>query len=159
MALEIERKYLVADESWRDQAESASHIMQGYLVSTARVTVRVRIRGEEAFLTIKGATSGVTRTEFEFPIEVAEAAEMLRTLATGPVIEKVRHIVPVGEHRWEIDVFAGDNEGLVLAEIELSSPQEHFVVPSWVGSEVSDDPRYFNVNLAAHPYRTWGGSA
>jgi adenylate cyclase len=155
MALEIERKYLVADDSWQEQVDSSSSIMQGYLASTARLTVRVRLRGDAAFLTIKGATTGVTRTEFEFPIDVADARAMLQTLATGPVIEKVRHIVPVGDHRWEVDVFAGDNEGLVLAEVELSSPQEHFVVPSWAGSEVSDDPRYFNVNLAQHPYRTW----
>ena len=120
------------------------------------VTVRVRVRGEEAFLTIKGATSDVTRSEYEYPIPLGDAAAMLRELAQGPIIEKVRHIIPVGDHEWELDVFAGDNEGLVLAEIELDDADETFVVPDWAGDEVSDDARYFNVNLAARPYRTWG---
>ena len=156
MGVEIERKFLVADESWRESATSAPAIMQGYLAATPRATVRIRVRGEEAFLTIKGATSEVTRSEFEYPIPLHDAAAMLRELAQGPIIEKVRHIVPVGDHQWEVDVFAGDNEGLVVAEIELGDPGEGFAMPGWAGTEVSDDPRYFNVNLAARPYRTWG---
>ncbi len=156
MGVEIERKFLVADESWRESATSATAIMQGYLAATPSATVRVRVRGEEAFLTIKGATSDVTRSEYEYPIPLGDAAAMLRELAQGPIIEKVRHIVPVGDHEWELDVFAGDNEGLVLAEIELGDADEAFAKPDWAGSEVSDDPRYFNVNLAARPFRTWG---
>jgi adenylate cyclase len=156
MALEIERKFLVADDSWRSAVSSSTAIMQGYLAATGRAAVRVRVRGEQAFLTIKGVTSEVTRTEYEYPIPLPDAAAMLQELAEGPIIEKVRHIVPVGDHEWELDVFAGDNEGLVMAEIELDDPDEPFVTPDWVGEEVSDDPRYFNVNLAAAPYRTWG---
>jgi adenylate cyclase len=156
MALEIERKFLVADDSWRAAVTSSTAIMQGYLAATGRATIRVRVRGDQAFLTIKGATSEVTRTEYEYPIPLSDAAAMLRELAEGPIIEKVRHLIPVGDHQWELDVFAGDNEGLVLAEVELGDPDEPFVTPSWAGDEVSDDPRYFNVNLASRPYRTWG---
>ena len=156
MALEIERKYLVADDSWRGAVTSSTQIMQGYLASSGRVTVRARVKGDRGYLTIKGPTSGVTRSEYEFEIGAADARSLIEELAEGPVIEKVRHVIEVSGHEWELDVFAGDNEGLVMAEIELSSAQEEFVVPSWAGAEVSHDPRYFNVNLAAHPYRTWG---
>ncbi len=156
MALEIERKFLVKDDSWMASVHSSTPIMQGYLASTARATVRVRVKGERAFITIKGATSGVTRSEFEFEVDVDDARTMLATLAEGPVIDKVRHEIRVASHIWEVDVFAGDNEGLVMAEIELADADEEFELPGWAGQEVSDDPRYFNVNLAAHPYRTWG---
>lgn len=155
MAIEVERKFLVTDESWRAAVTSSTAIMQGYLASTPSATVRVRVRGDHAFLTIKGATAGVSRSEYEYPIPLADAAQMLRELASGPVIEKVRHLIPVGEHVWELDVFAGDNEGLVVAEVELGAEDEAFQKPEWAGAEVSDDPRYFNVNLASHPYREW----
>jgi adenylate cyclase len=155
MGVEIERKFLVADDSWRSAVTSSARIMQGYLANTGTATVRVRIRGDAGFLTIKGATQGVTRSEFEYPIPVADATQMLDTLAVGPVIDKVRHLVPVDGHTWEVDVFAGQNEGLVLAEVELAAHDAHFVLPTWAGAEVSDDPRYFNVNLAARPFRSW----
>lgn len=155
MGVEIERKFLVADDSWRDAVTSSTRIMQGYLTSGKAVTVRVRIRGEQGFLTIKGATSGVTRSEYEYEIPLADAESMLAELAQGPVIDKVRHEVRVGDHTWDLDVFAGDNEGLVMAEVELASDSEAFVLPAWAGAEVSHDARYFNVNLAARPYRTW----
>lgn len=158
MALEIERKFRVVGDAWRDDVETATPIMQGYLAATGQVTVRVRVKGDAGYLTIKGATTGVTRAEFEYPIDVAEARTMLETLASGPIIDKVRHVVPVAGHRWEVDVFAGDNAGLVLAEIELASAEERFVLPPWAGAEVSDDPRYFNVNLVEHPYRSWAGT-
>ncbi len=159
MADEIERKFLVRNESWRGAVTSSTRIVQGYLASSERVTVRVRTRGSQAYLTIKGATRGVTRSEFEYAIPVDDAEAMLSTLAGGPVIDKVRHLIPVGAHTWELDVFAGDNDGLVMAEIELGADDEEFEKPAWAGAEVSDDPRYFNVNLAAHPYSTWASSA
>lgn len=155
MGVEIERKFLVVDDSWRDAVTSSTRIMQGYLSSSREVTVRVRVKGERGFLTVKGATSGVTRSEYEYEIPVADAESMLAELAQGPVIDKVRHELPVGGHVWELDVFAGDNEGLVMAEIELADDDEGFVLPAWAGEEVSHDPRYFNVQLARHPYRTW----
>jgi len=155
MGVEIERKFLVADDSWRAEATSAVRIMQGYLAHTDSATIRVRIKGDAGFLTIKGSTQGVTRSEYEYPISVQDAEQMLATLAEGPVIDKVRHLVPVAGHVWEVDIFAGDNEGLVLAEVELPSDDTVFALPSWAGPEVSHDPRYFNVNLARHPYREW----
>ncbi len=155
MAMEIERKFLVVGQDWRADVATSTPIMQGYLASTGRVTVRVRVRGEVGYLTVKGATTGVSRSEFEFEIPVEDARTMLSTLADGPVIEKVRHLIPVAGHTWELDVFGGDNDGLVMAELELSDPEEEFAVPAWAGEEVSDDPRYFNVNLAAQPWRTW----
>ncbi|TVQ86735.1 MAG: CYTH domain-containing protein [Chromatiaceae bacterium] len=155
MAQEIERKFLVRDHRWRDQADAGEQLVQGYLVSSSALTVRVRIRARTAWLTLKGASVGISRSEFEYPIPLADAEAMLAEFALGPVIDKVRHRVPCGEHLWEVDVFAGENAGLVLAEIELTRPDEHFEHPPWVGSEVSADPRYYNVNLARHPYRRW----
>lgn len=155
MAIEIERKFLVVGETWRDQVQSSTHIMQGYIAHTPEVTVRVRVKGDQGFLTIKGASQGIGRHEFEFPIPRAEAEEMLRELAVMPPIDKVRHHIPIGNHVWELDVFAGENLGLVMAEIELTEHDEDFVLPAWAGQEVSDDQRYFNVNLAKTPYRQW----
>lgn len=157
MGVEIERKFLVAGDSWTADAASSTRIVQGYLASSDRVTVRIRVKGEHGFLTIKGATSGVTRSEFEFEIPQQDALALLE-LAEGPVIDKVRHLVPVGGHQWEVDVFEGDNAGLIMAELELSSADETFELPSWAGLEVSDDARYFNVNLAARPFGTWGSA-
>jgi adenylate cyclase len=155
MGTEIERKFLVVGDEWRAGVVSATHIVQGYLAWTASATVRVRIKGDEAFLTVKGSTQGISRSEFEYPVPVDDAGRMLADMAQGPVIDKVRHLIPVGAHTWELDVFAGDNEGLVMAEVELAEPDEVFTLPAWAGREVSDDPRYYNVNLAAHPYREW----
>ncbi len=155
MSVEIERKFLVEGDTWRSQVASESHIMQGYLASSPEVTVRVRVKGDQAFLTIKGESRGVARSEYEYPIPVVDAEEMLRDLAVLPPIDKVRHRIPLGGHVWELDVFAGENAGLVMAEIELSSEDEDFDLPDWAGQEVSDDQRYFNVNLAKNPYRRW----
>ena len=155
MGLEVERKFLVADESWRAEVTSATHIVQGYVAQTDTATVRVRVTGDRAFLTIKGASVGIARSEFEYEVPVADALAMLEELAQGPVIDKVRHLVPVGAHTWEVDVFAGDNAPLVMAEVELADADEAFVRPDWAGVDVSDDPRYFNVNLARSPYSTW----
>lgn len=156
MGVEIEHKFLVIDDSWRSDVISSTRIVQGYLAHTDTTTVRARIKGDVAFLTIKGVTSGVSRSEFEYEIPVADAQAMLDEMASGPVIDKVRHIIDVDGHIWELDVFAGDNEGLVMAEIELASDAEQFNVPAWAGLDVSDDSRYYNVNLASNPFRTWG---
>jgi adenylate cyclase len=155
MGTEVERKFLVTGETWRSEAVSATRIMQGYIAESDGTVVRVRVAGESAFLTIKGRSTGISRSEFEYQVPVADALAMLDELARGPVIDKVRHIVPVGDHRWEVDVFAGDNAPLVLAEVELGRPDEEFDRPTWAGREVSDDRRYYNVNLAREPYGSW----
>jgi adenylate cyclase len=153
MALEIERKFLVRDCSWRGDSPGVP-LAQGYLAQHNGKTVRVRIAGNEAFLTIKGASLGLSRLEFEYPIPVADAREML-TLCEGGLIDKTRHCIPHGDHLWEIDVFHGENEGLIVAEIELDHPEEAFQRPSWLGAEVSHDLRYSNVQLTRNPFRSW----
>jgi adenylate cyclase len=155
VGVEVERKFLVSGQSWRAGVTSSTRIVQGYLAQTPSTTVRVRVRGERGYLTIKGASVGVTRSEFEYEIPVGDALTMLAELALEPAIDKVRHLVPVGQHTWEVDVFSGANAPLVMAEVELGSADESFVRPPWAGDEVSDDPRYFNVNLAREPYSTW----
>lgn len=155
MATEIERKFLVRDDRWREQAAPGVRLMQGYLASTPAVTVRARLEGERGVLTIKGATRGIRRSEFEYPIPAADAKAMLSELAATGIIEKTRYPVRCGPHTWELDVFAGDNAGLVVAELELSREDEPFERPSWLGDEVSDDPRYYNANLARQPFTHW----
>ena len=153
MAHEIERKFLVDVAAWQPQG-AGTPFVQGYLSSHKERTVRVRLEGDTATLTIKGPTVGVTRTELEYPIPHDEARAMLG-LCERPLIEKTRHVEIHHGKRWEIDVFAGDNTGLVVAEIELASEDEPFTVPSWAIREVSDDPRYYNANLIAAPFKTW----
>jgi adenylate cyclase len=155
MGVEIERKFLVEGDAWRARVESSQHIMQGYLANNATGTVRVRVKGEAAYLTIKGPTRGASRSEFEYRIPVADAEAMLAELAVFPPIDKVRYRIPSGDHVWELDVFAGENEGLVMAEVELGAEDETFDVPPWAGQEVTGDPRYYNVNLARNPYKHW----
>lgn len=156
MNQEIERKFLVADknaDSWRNAIYSETR--QGYLSIDKHRTVRVRTAGDAAYLTIKGITEGATRTEYEYPIPVAHAREMLDGLCLRPLIEKRRHRVGYGGFVWEVDEFYGDNAGLIVAEIELESAQQVFDKPPWVGTEVTDDPRYYNANLVNHPYSKW----
>ena len=155
MGLEIERKFLVKDDSWRDAVEGESRILQGYLVTAERVTLRVRIRGDGACITVKGPVRGIARLEYEYPIPLEDAETMLRELAELPPIEKVRYRVRCGAHVWDLDRFAGANAGLVLAEIELDRPDEPFERPSWAGLEVTGDPRYSNANLARRPFGLW----
>jgi adenylate cyclase len=154
MAKEIERKYLVRTGVWAPQGEG-THFKQGYLNSQKERVVRVRIEGTKAKLTIKGLTTGVTRSEFEYPVPVEDAAILLDQLCETPLIDKHRHVEEHGGRRWEIDVFHGDNEGLVVAEIELASETDVPELPAWAGDEVSSDPRYFNSNLLKNPYKTW----
>ena len=154
MATEIERKFLLANNGWRGLAEGKRYC-QGYISSGARGTVRIRTVGEIGFLTIKGPTRGLARAEYEYRIPYADAEEMLATLCSTPLIEKIRYSVAFAGSIWEIDEFKRENDGLVVAEIELEHPQQQFVVPPWIGQEVSDDPRYRNSYLAIHPYGTW----
>ncbi|MBK8994077.1 MAG: CYTH domain-containing protein [Gammaproteobacteria bacterium] len=154
MTVEIERKFLVADTGCLADLEG-ERLSQGYIASTGRATVRVRICGARAWLTLKGRTEGISRREFEYPIPLAHAEVCIADLCTGPVIEKTRYRVAHNSHIWEVDVFHGDNEGLVLAEIELTREDECFACPPWLGAEVSGDPRYYNSNLALRPYRSW----
>ena len=153
MPTEIERKFLVVGNDWRKLAHGV-HYRQGYLNSAKERTVRVRTIAEDAFLTIKGPTVGISRAEFEYPIPFTDAVAMLQ-LAEPSVIDKTRYRIPIGDFAWEVDEFHGDNEGLVVAEIELPTEKTAFEKPQWIGEEVSGDPRYYNSMLARHPYCTW----
>ncbi len=152
MGTEIEKKFLVVGSDWR--GANGTRICQGYLNRDKDRTVRVRIAGEQAYLTVKGATKGNTRAEFEYEIPLADAEQLL-ALCDGPTIEKIRHNVVHGDHLWEVDEFLGQNSGLVVAEIELAAENDAFSKPPWVGREVSDDSRYFNSQLATNPYCNW----
>ncbi|VGO19437.1 CYTH domain-containing protein [Pontiella sulfatireligans] len=153
MGIEIERKFLVEDESWKSEAGEGLVCKQGYMVSESEKTVRVRIMGENGYLTIKGATKGITRSEFEYPIPVEDAEAMLGLC--GGLVEKTRFLILHAGMTWELDIFAGDNEGLVMAEIELESEDQLFEIPEWAGKEVSDDIRYFNGYLSKVPFTQW----
>ncbi len=155
MGLEIERKFLVANDRWKAGVEGESRLKQGYLTAQPGLAIRVRIDGDRAQLNIKGGTEGIRRSEYEYGIPLKDAEEILANLATGSVIDKTRYLVRCGGHLWELDVFHGDNAGLVVAEIELESESESFDMPDWAGEEVSEDARYFNANLTRHPYRDW----
>ena len=152
MATEIERKFLVTGDEWR--SAPGVLIWQGYLNRDKQRTVRVRVAGDKAYLTIKGVSKGATRAEFEYEIPLSEATA-LRALCDGPIIEKLRRHIPLDGFTWEVDEFFGDNAGLVVAEIELKSEGDVFAKPPWVGQEVTEDARYFNSNLATHPYSEW----
>ncbi len=155
MPTEIERKFLVVSDDWRRQADHGSLMVQGYLQSNEKSSVRVRIAGGQAWLNIKSATLGISRSEYEYAIPVDEAKQILEDLSQGPLIEKTRYHIKAGNHLWEVDDFLGDNQGLVVAEIELSEEAEEFEKPAWLGEEVSHDTRYYNVCLVKHPYKDW----
>jgi len=153
MPLEIERKFLVNTEKLTIESEG-TFLCQAYLSEDAARTVRIRIAGEKAFLTIKGQTNGISRKEYEYPVPVADAREMMQ-LAIYPPVEKTRYKILHEGMMWELDIFHGKNEGLILAEIELTSENQTFTRPEWIACEVSGDPRYFNSYLAKFPYRSW----
>lgn len=155
MALEIERKFLLTNDSWREDVYKSVKYVQGYMGSTEQSSIRIRIEDEKANLNIKSKTIGVQRAEYDYEIPVDEAKEMLYSLCERPLIEKERFFVKNAEHIWEIDVFAGDNEGLIVAEIELGSADEAFSKPGWAGEEVTEDVRYYNVCLVKNPYKDW----
>ena len=158
MPVEIERKFLVKNDTWWSAVAHSTQIRQGYLVPTEKMgktSVRIRLEGDKANVNIKSATLGMHRMEYEYPIPKDEAIEMLDQLCEKPQISKNRHRVNYGDHVWEIDEFFGDNAGLIVAEIELSAIDEVFEIPDWLGMEVTDDKRYYNVNLVKHPYSDW----
>jgi adenylate cyclase len=161
MGIEIERKFLVCDDSWREAVEHSERIAQGYLIGaqalrdgSAKASVRARLAGEQAWLNIKAARLGIERAEFEYSIPVSDARTLLDTLCDG-VLEKIRHHVRVDGVLFEVDEFLGDNSGLIVAEVELPAVDAAFPRPSWLGQEVSALLRYYNVNLIDHPYRQW----
>jgi len=153
MAKEIERKFRV-DPHWHPPGDGVA-LEQGYLSSVPERSVRVRLAGDTAKLTIKGTTTGVSRSEYEYEIPVDDAVAMLHELCEKPTISKRRHAVVHEGKTWEVDVFGGENDGLVIAELELASEDEPFAKPPWVREEVSDDPRYYNANLVKTPFKSW----
>lgn len=154
MGKEIERKFLVTGDAWRNQAPGVLY-RQGYLSRAKERTVRVRLAGDKGWLTIKGLTVGASRAEYEYEIPAPDAAAMLDDLAEKPLIEKIRYKIPYAGLIWEVDEFLGDNAGLIVAEVELADETQVFTKPDWVGNEVSDDARYFNSNLGRQPYKHW----
>jgi CYTH domain-containing protein len=154
--IEIERKFLVTSTTFLDEFCAKNRIVQGYLSSVPERTVRVRIKGDKGFLTIKGKSSdsGMSRMEWEKEIALEEAEQLLRLCEAG-VIDKIRYEIPVGKHLYEVDVFSGENDGLILAEIELESENEAFEKPNWLGKEVTNDNRYYNAYLSQKPFKTW----
>jgi len=159
MATEIERKFLIKDDRWKTDFSGVEiagiAYRQGYLSTDTDATVRVRRQGDQARLTIKGKTQGISRAEYEYPIPLHDANEMLDTLCRKPQIEKIRYRREEGGLIWEIDVFVGDNAGLVVAEVELESESQLIDLPAWVGQEVTGDDRYYNVNLVSNPFKNW----
>jgi len=155
MPVEIERKFLLANDDWREEVVRSSRIRQGYLGKLDRASVRIRVDGEKANINVKSATLGMRRMEYEYEIPLDEAEEMLDQLCEQPQVDKTRYIVEHGSHVWEIDEFYADNAGLIVAEVELKSETESFEKPSWLGEEVTEDPRYYNVNLIKHPFKNW----
>ncbi len=156
MPLEIERKFLVLDDSYKNLATSSSHIKQGYIYSGKGKTIRVRIRDERGYLTIKGPSdkAGLCRYEWEKEVDLHDAEELMRLCEPG-IIDKTRYIIPSGKHTFEVDEFFGENQGLVMAEVELVSEEEPFEKPPFIGKEVTGDRRYYNSHLRENPYSRW----
>ena len=154
MAIEIERKFLLKPGAWTPR-DAGTHIQQGYLSSQNGPTLRVRIEWANATLTVKGPTTGLSRSEFEYPLPLADARHMLNQLCQSSVIDKHRYRERHGRHTWEIDVFHGDNDGLIVAEVELESEDDVLEFPDWVGQEVSSEARYYNSNLLRNPFKNW----
>ncbi len=154
MATEIERKFLVNNDDWRSNAQGTRYL-QGYLCNENSHSVRVRLAGARAMLSVKGGGQGIERAEFEYEIPADDARQLLAQFAQGPLIEKTRYRVTHGRHTWEIDEFAGCNAGLIIAEVELQHAEEAVEMPDWVGREVSTERRYFNASLSQRPYAEW----
>jgi len=154
MAFEIERKFLV-DLDKLPKLQNGKHIKQGYIKTVDNTVVRVRIKANKGFLTIKGENSGATRLEFEYEIALEEANEMLEKLCSKPIIDKIRYEISYDKHLWEIDIFHGENEGLVVAEVELGDEKEKVLLPQWIKQEVTEDKRYYNNQLMSNPYKNW----
>ena len=154
MAKEIERKFLI-DISGVKSIGSGSWIKQGYISTTDNTAVRIRVTGTVAYLTLKGENQGATRPEFEYEIPIEDANEIIKELCSGPVIDKTRYLVEYGSHTWEIDVFHGDNDGLIVAEVELESETEEVDLPKWVINEVTGEVKYYNTSLLDNPFNKW----
>ena len=154
MAKEIERKFLIDRSLWHPK-DNGTVIKQGYLSLDPERTVRVRIKGNKGYLTIKGKNQGISRTELEYEIPVNDAQTMLSELCLRPLVEKIRYVEVIHGQKWEIDIFSGDNEGLAVAEAELSSETQELFLPEWIVKEVSDDARYYNSNLIKCPFKSW----
>ena len=155
MGIEIERKFLLRSDRWQEQADQGTAFSQGYLCQAGPASVRIRIEGDKANINIKSATLGMHRLEYEFPLPLAQAEDMLQRLCIKPIIEKTRYHVMHQGKLWEIDVFAGDNTGLEVAEVELASEDEQIELPEWIGEEVTHEKRYYNVSLVHHPFKDW----
>jgi adenylate cyclase len=159
MGVEIERKFLVDKTKWQQVVKpTGTHYRQGYLLDDAKRTIRVRTTDKHGFLTIKGITTGITRKEYEYKIPVEDGIEMLDAFAESEV-EKIRYNIAFEGKLWEVDEFHGDNEGLLMAEIELQHEDETFTKPEWITTEVSDDGRYYNSNLSKNPFKNWGNKS
>ena len=154
MAIEIERKFLVKNNQWRQNA-IGHRIIQGYLPTQKNIAIRVRIAKEKAQINIKSKLSDIKRNEFEYPVPLNDAYEILNQLCVKPVIEKIRYVINYNGFKWEIDEFFGENEGLIIAELELTDIKQSFPKPDWLGKEVSGDDRYLNVMLVKEPYKSW----
>jgi adenylate cyclase len=154
MIVEIERKFLVKNNAWKKQVVTSKRCVQGYVATKPGCTVRVRIMGDQGFLTLKGPRKGITRAEYEYPIPVQHAEDMLSCL-TGVLVSKTRHFVEHAGHTWEVDVFHDENDGLIVAELELEHEAEAFETPAWLGLEVSKIGRYTNKSLSVKPYTQW----
>ncbi|MES2808989.1 MAG: CYTH domain-containing protein [Bacteroidota bacterium] len=155
MGIEIERKFLVKHDVWQQQARPDGIVMrQGYIVNQQSKTARLRIAGPKAYLTFKSGTTGISRAEYEYEIPVSEAADLFDQFVETR-LEKIRYNIIYENKLWEVDVFSGDNEGLIVAEIELDSEDESFELPPWAGQEVSEDARYYNSSLSVKPYKSW----
>lgn len=154
MGVEIERKFLVVGDDWRS-VDRGTRYKQGFLNTSRARTVRIRTDGDRGFITVKGPPAGIVRREYEYEIPARDADAVLTELCEKPIIEKIRYRIALGTHTWEIDEFLGANEGLIIAEVELSREDESFERPAWLGREVTDDPRYYNANLVKNPYKKW----
>lgn len=154
MGKEIERKFLVKGDGWRASSQGIRY-RQGYIQTAGGTTVRIRSAGEVGYVTFKGKTQGMTRSEYEYKIPVGDADEMLELFCRRPLIEKIRYRIPHDQQIWEVDEFLGENHGLIIAEIELTDESQKISLPEWIGEEVTSDHRYFNSNLAQHPFKAW----
>jgi adenylate cyclase len=155
VAIEIERKFLTVNDSWRGLAERSERMSQGYLGRSERASVRIRVGRDQAWLNLKGMVLGAARDEFDYAVPIDEGREILARLSTGATIDKTRHWVSHAGFVWEVDEFHGENDGLIVAEIELDAVDQAFERPDWIGDEVTDLIRYYNVSLALHPYSSW----
>ena len=154
MGLEIEKKFLIKNDNWKETVLEEKEISQGYLSANPNRTVRVRIMGKDGFITIKSKSKSSVRSEFEYEIPIDDAKELME-LCEKPILAKTRHFVKHENHNWEIDVFEKENKGLVVAEIELTRENESFLIPDWIGNEVTEETKYYNSQLIQNPYSNW----